>query len=69
MWKLCAIEPGATSATEPTHRLLSMAVGDEAELATLQAMTQGDLPASAMGVVRGVDGVIDGAAAMATCDG
>ena len=58
-----------TPSTPPTHWLMSMANGDAAELAVLQAMTQGDLPEPAPGNVWGVDGIISAADAMAACDG
>jgi hypothetical protein len=67
--KVCAINPGATWETAPTHWLMSLAGGDAAELTVLQAMTQGDLPDLPMGVVWGEDDVISAADAMACSDG
>lgn len=67
--KLCAIDPGATTATPPTHWLMSNAGGDGAELAILQAMTLGDLPPVPNGTVWGENGVISAADAMAATDG
>ena len=49
--KVCAVDPGATYETAPTHWLMSMANGDATELAILQAMTGGDLPDLPEGVV------------------
>lgn len=67
--KLCAVDPGATYETPPSHWLMSNAAGDGAELTVLQAMTQGDLPPLPPGSVWGEDGVISAADAMAACDG
>lgn len=67
--KVCAIDPEATYETAPTHWLMSLANGDAAELAILQAMTGGDLPDLPEGVVWGEDGVISAAAAIAATDG
>lgn len=66
--KLCAVG-SATPATPPTHWLMSNAVGDEPELATLQAMTGGNLPDLPDGAVWGAEGVISAADAMAATDG
>lgn len=67
--KLCAIDAGATDTTPPTHWLMSNAAGDAGELAVLQAMTAGDLPAVPAGTVWGANGVITAADAMAASDG
>lgn len=67
--KVCAIDPGATWETAPTHWLMSMANGDETELAVLMAMTSGDLPDLPDGTVWGEEGVISAADAMAATDG
>lgn len=67
--KLCAIDPGATPSTPATHYLASAAAASEADVAMLQAMTQGDLPDLPEGVVWGENGVISAADAMAASDG
>lgn len=67
--KLCTMDAGATYATPPTHWLMSMANGDQAELAVLMSMTKGDLPDLPMGVVWGEDGTISAASAMAATAG
>lgn len=67
--KVCAIDPGATYETAPTHWLMSNAAGNQAELDILTAMTNGDLPPLPEGTVWGVDGVISAADAMAATDG
>lgn len=67
--KLCAINPGATWETPPTHWLMSNAAGNAEELAVLMAMTGGDLPEPSPGAVWGVEGVISAADAMAASNG
>jgi hypothetical protein len=67
--KLCAIDPGATPSTPQTHWLMSLASGDETELAVLMAMTGGDLPGLPPGTVWGENGTISAADAMAATDG
>jgi hypothetical protein len=67
--KLCAVDAGATYETPPTHWLMSNAAGNQAELDTLTAMTEGDLPAVPTGTVWGESGIISAADAMAACDG
>lgn len=67
--KVCAVDPGATETTPPTHWLTSMANGDAAELAVLQAMTGGDLPDLPENVAWGVDGVISAVDAIDATDG
>lgn len=67
--KLCAINPGATYETAPTHWLASNAAGDQAELNVLTAMTEGDLPEPSLGNVWGENGVISAADAMTATDG
>lgn len=67
--KLCAINPGATSSTPPTHWLCSAAAATDSDVAMLQAMTHGDLPQPANGAVWGVEGVISAEDAMAASDG
>ena len=66
--KVCAIDPGATFETAPTHWLTSHAGASTTDVAMLQAMTNGDLPQPANGAVWGVDGVISAADAMAASD-
>lgn len=66
--KVCAAG-AATPSTPPTHWLMSMANGDQAELNVLTAMTEGDLPDLPMGVVWGEDGVISAADAMTATGG
>jgi hypothetical protein len=67
--KCCAPDPSATTATPPTHWLSSNASASDALVATLQAMTAGDLPALPDGVVWGENGVITAADAMAASNG
>lgn len=67
--KLCAINPSATWETPPTHWLMSAAAATDTDVATWQAMTEGNLPPLPTGVVWGVDGAISAASAMAASDG
>lgn len=67
--KCCAINPSATFETPPTHWLCSAAAATDADVAMLQAMTQGDLPDLPEGVVWGENGVISAANAMAASGG
>lgn len=67
--KCCAIDPNATHETPPTHWLTSAAAATDSDVAMLQAMTEGNLPALPEGVVWGEDGVISAADAMAASDG
>lgn len=64
--KVCAIDPGATPATPPTHWLMSDAGASDAEVAIVQAMTAGTLPS---GVAWGEGGLIAEADALAATDG
>lgn len=66
--KLCA-SGAATPSTPPTHWLMSLANGDQAELNILTAMTAGDLPDLPNGVVWGENGVISAADAISASDG
>lgn len=67
--KCCAINPSATPSTPSTHWLTSAAAATDSDVAMLQAMTGGNLPALPEGVVWGEDGVISAADAMAASDG
>lgn len=67
--KVCAASPSATPSTPPTHWLCSNASASDADVAMINAMTEGNLPALPMGTVWGEDGVISAADAMAASDG
>lgn len=67
--KLCAIDAGATFETPATHWLMSAAAATDTDVATWQAMTEGNLPPLPEGTVWGENGVISAANAMAASDG
>lgn len=69
MRKVCALDPGATWETTPTHYVMSDATATDGEVAICQAMTAGDLPPLPEGVVWGEDGIVSAADAMAATDG
>lgn len=66
--RLC-VSGAATPETPPTHWLMSDATATDAEVATCQRMSDGDLPPLPEGVAWGVDGVISAADALAAIDG
>jgi hypothetical protein len=67
--KCCAIDPGATDATPPTHWLMSYVGATDSDVAIYQEMTAGNLPPLPEGTVWGENGVISAANAMTASDG